>query len=621
MTEIAGFCSAAIDFRKEPHTWEDALVRMETPMRTEKRAEQENGERDWYFGEYCTIAYRDCILAARRKYYIAFSGELYNPTELYEEVKELLHTKQENKTEYQTPALESKASDAEIVLAGFVLYGELFFEKINGVFACAIWDESEKRLFLVRDRLGIKPLFYSVKDTMLLFASKIRGILGFPGFRAEVDREGLCEIFALGPAKTPGKGVFKGIQELLPGSILKWDENGIRTWKYWTLKAMEHTETLSQTVEHTTWLVEDAVKRQMRSDTQVGSLLSGGLDSSLVTAICAAEYKKQGKRMNTYSFDFTGNHENFKASRYQPSEDRPYAEQMARLIGSSHTILECDKEELAAELYPSVCARDLPGMADVESSILYFGRIVAKQDSIVLTGECADEVFGGYPWYHREDLLAKDGFPWSNEFSMRTAMLREDVIAKLQLKEYEDAAYRESLKDAPLLASHDGAEKRRQQIAWLNLNWFMVTLVDRMERTASVAGLTARVPYADYRIVEYIYNTPWNLKCPDNMVKGLLRMAGEKYLPKEILYRKKSPYPKTYDPKYELLIRKWFAEMLENKKEPIHELIDGEKAKAFMQMASDYAKPWYGQLMAGPQLYAYLLMVNYWMKQYHVELV
>lgn len=545
-----------------------------------------------------------------REVSIVYNGEIYNMKQLREELVS------------EGMSFETSC-DTEVILNGYWLHGSEFFKRLNGIFAFAIWEEKEHRLLLCRDRLGVKPLFYSVSKGVLYFASELKGILAVPDFEAKLDREGLCEVFALGPAKTPGKGVFRGIREVRAGSLLEITPGAdlapdIREKYYWRLQAADHTENFAQTVEHTEWLLTDAVRMQMLSDIPISTFLSGGIDSSLVTAICAAELKKQGKVLDTFSFDFTGNDSYFQASSYQPSQDRPYAELMVKACGTNHRFLECDNELLADYLYPAVRARDLPCMADVEASMLYFCSQVVQYDKVTLTGECADEIFGGYPWFHREELLNKEGFPWSNEFSMRTAMLRDDIIEKLRLEEYEREAYEATMREAPVNTGLSKLEQRRQRIGWLNLNWFMVTLLDRMDRTSMASGLEARVPFADHRIVEYVYNVPWEMKCPDGLVKGLLRRAGERYLPHEVLYRRKSPYPKTYHPGYERILKERFRGMLQDKSQPIHALINREKAERFMAMPSDYAKPWYGQLMAGPQLYAYLLQVNYWLREYRI---
>lgn len=621
MCGIAGFCAPGRNLTAQERYHRNVL---ETMNQVQKhRGPDEEGV---YLSKHCGLAHvRLSILdlahgqqpMARKKggrgAVIVYNGEIYNMRALQ---KELIKEGEE----FQT------TSDTEVILSGYCRYGKEFFKRLNGIFAFAIWDEEKEVLILVRDRLGVKPLFYAFHKNILYFSSEIKGILSVPGFPVQIDQEGLCEVFALGPAKTPGKGVFCGVREVRAGSMLTLDasipdsEDGLQEEYYWKLEAREHTENFAQTVEHTTWLLTDAVRLQMLSDIPISTFLSGGVDSSLVTAICAAELKKQGKVLDTFSFDFTENSKYFQSSAYQPSQDRPYAEMMVKQCGTNHHFLECDNALLADYLYPAVSARDLPCMADVEASMLYFCRQVVQYDKVALTGECADEIFGGYPWFHREDLLKKNGFPWSNEFSMRTAMLKDEVLAKLHLKEYEMAAYEATMKTAPVNSGLSELEQSRQRIGWLNLNWFMVTLLDRMDRTSMASGLEARVPFADHRIVEYVYNVPWEMKCPDGMVKGLLRKAGEAYLPKEVLYRKKSPYPKTYHPGYEQILKERFAKMLADSSQPIHALLDKKKAEAFMAKPSDYAKPWYGQLMAGPQLYAYLLQVNFWLSTYRIEI-
>lgn len=621
MCGIAGFCAPGRNLTAQERYHRNVL---ETMNRVQKhRGPDEEGV---YLSKHCGLAHvRLSILdlargqqpMAKKKgtksAVIVYNGEIYNMRALQ---KEMIKEGEEFRT----------TSDTEVILSGYCRYGKEFFKRLNGIFAFAIWDEEKEMLMLVRDRLGVKPLFYAFHENILYFSSEIKGILSVPGFSAQIDHEGLCEIFALGPAKTPGKGVFCGIKEVRAGSMLTFsvhspdDENHLREEYYWRLEAREHTENFAQTVEHTTWLLTDAVRLQMLSDIPISTFLSGGVDSSLVTAICVAELKKEGKILDTFSFDFTGNDKYFQSSAYQPSQDRPYAEMMVKQCGTNHHFLECDNALLADYLYPAVSARDLPCMADVEASMLYFCRQVVQYDKVALTGECADEIFGGYPWFHREDLLKKNGFPWSNEFSMRTAMLKDEVLAKLHLKEYEMAAYEATMKTAPVNNELPELEQNRQRIGWLNLNWFMVTLLDRMDRTSMASGLEARVPFADHRIVEYVYNVPWEMKCPDGMVKGLLRKAGEAYLPKEVLYRKKSPYPKTYHPGYERILKERFSQMLADSSQPIHVLLDKKKAEEFMAKPSDYAKPWYGQLMAGPQLYAYLLQVNFWLSTYQIEI-
>lgn len=536
---------------------------------------------------------------------IIHNGEIYNMKELKEELA-------------KKDVAFSTTSDTEVILAGYMAEGISFVEKLNGIFATAIYDEAKKTLYLFRDRLGVKPLFFMQLDDTLLFASELKGLFAYPGNSPAIDKDSLCEIFGLGPAKTYGKGIFKNTKEVLPGTILTVSLDGIKEHAYWRLTSVPHEEDFEETIEKTAYLIKDAVKKQMLSDVPICTFLSGGVDSSLVTSICARELKEKGIPLSTYSFDFKDNSIHFKSNSFQPSEDRPFVEKMVKHCKTEHTYLECDNDDLIEGLYEAVDARDLPCMADVESSLLYFCKQVVKNHKVALTGECADEIFGGYPWFHKKECFEADCFPWTMDMTPRKLLLKDDVISTLPLEAYARNAYEMTISETPLLSGETPTEKRRREIAYLNLKWFMATLLDRMDRTSMACGLEARVPFADHRIVEYVWNVPWEMKCPNGLVKGLLRYAATGYLPDAILYRKKSPYPKTYNPEYEALLGNLLMEVLEDTSSPLNDYVDKKKAAAFLKSPSDYGKPFYGQLMAGPQLLAYLLQVNYWLKKYNL---
>lgn len=539
---------------------------------------------------------------------IVFNGEIYNMASLRREL-EL------EGIDFQTSV------DTEVILKGYLRYGINYLDKLNGIFSFAIWDETEKTLYLARDRLGVKPLFYKMVGDTIVFASEIKGVFAYPGVVPEVDREGLCEIFALGPARSYGKGVFCGIKEVLPGHFIRYSKEGIKDYEYWSLKSRPHTDTLKETIDKTAYLLKDAIELQTLSDVPICSFLSGGVDSSLVTAICAEKLRARGESIKTYSFDFQGNDEYFKASSFQPSQDRPYVDQMVDYCKTDHEYLECTNQDLIDCLFKTVDARDLPCMADVESSLLYFCSKVADKNKVVLTGECADEIFGGYPWFHKKEMFERDAFPWSYDMEPRKKLLKDSIISELPFEEYSKKAYQTSIAETPVLAGEAPKEKRRRELAYLNIRWFMANLLDRMDRTSMYSGLEARVPFADHRIVEYIWNVPWEMKACGGIVKGLLRKAGERYLPISILYRKKSPYPKTYHPGYEKQLGDMLLTVLSNRNSPISSFVDKNKVEKFLKTPSDYGKPWYGQLMAGPQMLAYLLQINYWFEKYKTKII
>ena len=538
---------------------------------------------------------------------IAFDGVIYNSEEL--------------KRELRGRGVKFTKGDAlEICLKGYREYGGDFFRKINGAFALALWDGKKRRTVLCRDKIGIKPLYYTRIRNKIFFGSKIQDVLEKSGIDAVVTKEGLCEIFALGPAKSRTNNIFQHIEEVLPAQYIVFESGKTEKSRYWQLESHVHEDTFPETVEKTAWLIKDAVKRQMQADVPICTFLSGGIDSSLVTAICAKELKKQGQQLDTFSFDFEGNQKYFKANAFQPSQDRPWVEKMVQYAGTKHRYLECDNEDLVSYLYKAVDAADLPCMADVEGSMLYFCEQTVKERKVVLTGEGADEIFGGYPWFYKEESFARRAFPWSFDMKTRQTLLLDEWIERLPMEEYAREAYEKTIADTPVLEGEKGREKRRREIAYLNLKWFMATLFDRMDRTSRYCNLDARVPFADERIVQYLWNVPWDMKYKNHTVKGLLRFAGEGLLPKDILWRKKSPYPKTYNPFYEKMLGEELKGVLARQDAPVKQFLDAEKVKRFLSSPSDYGKPWYGQLMAGPQMLAYMLQVNYWLEKYKIKI-
>lgn len=541
-------------------------------------------------------------------YHIVYNGEIYNLKALRQAL-------------FERDVIPKTSSDTEIILLSYLTFGPEFVRELDGIFAFAIYDERHRILTLYRDSFGVKPLFYTIHNGTLVFSSEIKGLLCFPDVTAKLDSDGLNELFGLGPARTPGSGVLKDIHELKPGTSMTCSHLGFRNHTYFRLASRPHEDSYEDTIEKTRFLVTDAIRRQMVSDVPVCTFLSGGIDSSLVSAVCAKELKERGETLTTYSFDFTGNDKYFKANSFQPSMDRPYVDQMAEFLHSDHHYLECGSQIQADKLYESVDAHDLPCMADVDSSLLYFCSEVSKNHKVVLTGECADEVFGGYPWFHKESFLNCHTFPWTPDLSARKQLLNRDLLKQLHMDQYVQNAYETAISEIPILPDENDTEVNRRRIGYLNIRFFMQTLLNRMDRTSMHSGLEARVPFADRSLVTYVYNIPWEMKAKDGIVKNVLRQAARTMLPEEILFRKKSPYPKTYNPHYEQLLSQRLKDVLAQPDCPLLPLIDTQAVGQFLERPKDYGAPWYGQLMAGPQMTAYLLQTEYFLRKYHVELI
>jgi asparagine synthase (glutamine-hydrolysing) len=543
-------------------------------------------------------------------YTIVYNGELYNTEDLRKELT------------CRGYSFHSH-SDTEVLLTAYIEWGENCVERLNGIFAFAIWEHQQEKLFMARDRLGVKPLFYKHLHHTLLFGSELKAILAHPDVRAEVDREGLQELFGLGPSRTPGHGVFRGIDELRPAHLLIFNRNGLTIKRYWNVKSREHHDSLTETVENVRFLVKDAVERQLVADVPVCTFLSGGLDSSAISAIASQFFKKEGRgTLHTFSIDYENNSEYFQSSIFQHDEDRPWIDKMIRYLGVVHHPTLITQEMLAKRLEDAVIARDLPGMADIDSSLLWFSEEIKHDFTVALSGECADEIFGGYPWFYKKELLHEDHFPWMKSEQERHELLLPHWQQRLNLMDYVKARYRETIKEVPRLDGEHSIEGRRRELFYLNIVWFMATLLERKDRMSMAASLEVRVPFADHRLIEYVWNIPWEMKMFNGREKGILRKALEGFLPDDILYRKKNPYPKTHNPKYLNLVKKMLSKIIDNNTAPLLELVSKQKVKEIIESnGSSFKVPWFGQLMTGPQLIAHLAQINMWLERYHVNIV
>ncbi|MFD2670529.1 asparagine synthase (glutamine-hydrolyzing) [Marinicrinis sediminis] len=544
------------------------------------------------------------------KYTIAYNGELYNAPELRQELRCLGYT-------FQTHC------DTEVLLLAYMEWGKKCLDRLNGIFAFAVWDEKEKKCFLARDRVGVKPLFYSDAHGALLFGSEPKSILAHPAFQPEIDAEGLAEIFAMGPARTPGHGVYRNMNELKPGYFLEFTHSGTSLYPYWKLTSAAHEHAIEHTAAVVQGILEDTVQRQLISDVPVCTLLSGGLDSSALTTLASNKYKQDGKApIHTFSVDYADNDKHFKSSAFTPNSDQPWIQRMTEYLGTEHHRIEFDTPELIGALQDVVHARDLPGMADVDASLLLFCREIKKEATVAISGEAADEVFGGYPWFHREDALQADTFPWSLKLKERMAVMSPLLIDMIQPEQYVSRRYQEALAEVPHLQGETAEQKRMREMSYLNITRFMPTLLDRKDRMSMRVGLEVRVPFCDHRLIEYVWNIPWEMKTAGEREKGILRRALRGVLPEDVLKRKKSPYPKTHNPNYAAGVKAWMADILEDPDSPILPFINVEQLKKWAHASQDqFNIPWFGQLMTGPQMFAYLAQVNYWLKHYEVRVV
>ena len=538
-------------------------------------------------------------------YTIVYNGEIYNMEEL---TAELVRAGAEFRTR----------CDTEVVLWAYILWGKDSPKRLNGIFAYCILSESVEgeHLFLVRDRFGIKPLYFTEVGGKFYFSSELKGLLAHADVRPVVDRRGLWELFFLTPVTLRGSGIFKGIRQLLPGYAAEYGERGLCTYPYWQLRAEECRDSREQAIETTRVLVTDAIRRQLVSDVPLCTFLSGGLDSSVVTAIAAKAYREKGNVLATYSFEYEGNHEDFHASLFQPQSDDEFAAWLAERLGTDHTILTASTEDVADSLAPAVLARDFPGQADIDSSLLWYCSQVKKRHTVALSGECSDEIFGGYPWFYRPEMLSRDFYPWIHEPMARIGLLRPEVACAHEGFAYLSEKYRSDLASCPVVDGESPEDRTARIATWLSTRYFMTSLLERKDRMSMWSGLEVRVPFGDHRILEYVFNLPWAYKMENGHEKSLLREAMRGDLPERILWRKKSPYPKTHNPAYEERVLSMVRERIARKQGFLHEYLDKKKLRDLLD-GGDVT--WFGQLMARPQLLAWLYQLDVWAERYRVE--
>ena len=602
-------------------------------------------------------------------YTIVYNGELYNTEELRLELMAAGDTFKGH-------------SDTEVLLAAYARWGEACLERLNGIYAFAVLHERARKLFVARDRMGVKPFFYAQVGSTFVFASEIKTILKYPGVEPVIDSRGVTELLLIGPGRTPGCGVFRDIHELRPGEYgifesrhLECSDNAdtagapssltavtgcksafFEKHRYWMLRDHSHTDTPEQTVRRVRALVTDAIRRQLVSDVPVGAFLSGGLDSSLISSVAASYMRERGERLKTFSVTYRNNRKYFRTSRFQPTTDDDFIGVMTEYLGSEHHTFTIDNEDLARALYAATDARDLPGMADVDSSLLLFCEEIKRHVTVALSGECADEIFGGYPWYRDKNIRAAYGFPWAQSTAMRAGFLAPDLARRMSdifdfsndstqnntvmhpsasgvaaendsalsdaVRKWAESCvnerYENTLRETDILPGLSEDEKRLREMVRLNTDWFMETLLDRKDRMSMYSGLEVRVPFCDHRIAEYMYSVPWELKEMGGMEKGLLREAAAGLLPDAIRLRKKSPYPKTHDPGYRAVVSSMLSDIINDNDAPVYSLISRSALQALLD--DEFTEPWYGQLMTGPQTMAYMIQLNYWLDRYNVRI-
>lgn len=487
---------------------------------------------------------------------MTYSGEAYNFTELRDELRRRGHA-------FRT------ASDTEVVLRGYLEWGEAIADRLNGMYALGIWDGRSERLVLLRDRLGIKPLYYYPTKDGVLFGSEAKAILAHPLAEPVVDTDGFRELF--GFVKAPGRAVWAGMREVKPGALVTVDRTGLREHVYWRLEVTEHRDDTPTTVARISELLDDIVARQLVADVPLCVLLSGGLDSSALTALSARHLREQGKQVRSFTVDFVQSGGFRTDDELRATQDAPYARQVVEHVGALHQDIRLDYQELANPevRQATVAARDLPfGFGEADNSLYLLFKAIREHSTVALSGESADEIFGGYPWFHIPVVQQADMFPWVTASQLDpsghpTKLIDPELLlTTLDVPGYWAQRYAEAVADVPGHDGEDPHERRMRQHCYVHLTSLLGMLLDRKDRMSMAVGLEVRVPFCDHRLVEYVFNTPWAMKTFDGKEKSLLRAAVRDALPASVADRTKALYPHTQELAYVAELQRQVSERL-----------------------------------------------------------
>ncbi|MEU7618285.1 asparagine synthase (glutamine-hydrolyzing) [Micromonospora rifamycinica] len=503
---------------------------------------------------------------------LTYSGEVYNFRELRTELQGRGHVFVER-------------SDTEVVLHAYREWGPACAERLVGMFAFAVWDAPRRQLVLIRDRLGVKPLFYAPLPHGVLFASEPKAIFANPVFRPVVD-EALLPVLLNRRLALPGQTPLRGLHEVKPGHVVTVDRTGVRQECYWRLTTDPHTDDLPTTVGNVRDLLHEVVHQQLVADVPIATLLSGGLDSTATTAIAARAFAARGEgRLATFSVDFPEDEASFRPTVLRPERDAPYARLASERIGTDHTVVALSAAAVADARQSAMRAMDRPisGQFDASMYLLFAGVRDRTDARVLLSGEAADEVFGGYPWFHDPATLGADTFPWLGDAPRVWQCLTSDVVKRIRPDEIERDHYTRLRAAVPRLPGEDPTEARVREALFLSLQGPLSVLLERKDRLSMASGLEVRVPFCDHRLVQYVWNTPWSMKKADGREKSLLRMAVADLVPEEVLLRRKSAYPAMHDPGYDAQVLGAVNKLVVDETSPLYGYLDPERVRALIE--------------------------------------
>jgi asparagine synthase (glutamine-hydrolysing) len=520
---------------------------------------------------------------------VAYDGELTNRRRLREELR-------------RAGRRLRTGGDAELVAQAYLCWGALCVERLEGAFAFAVWDGRRRELVLVRDRLGVRPLYFWSYGSGIVFGSEPKALLAHPLFEPELDSEGVAELFGLWPYHTPGHGLLRGLEELRPGTLRWVRRGGTVPGTYWRLTGRPHEDDAAMTARTVRRLLTDAVADRLGTGTPVCALLSGEVGPAGVTALAARTLAGTGRGpVTAVSVDVTGVE--------PPAGDAALARLVADHLGANHKEILVDVSELAGPGDAPLRAWDLPVLDEGDALRYLFLREVRGQAPVALSGVGADEVFCGYEWF-RAGYPMPAHFPWTPDGSGGASVLNALTLREIRLDEYVADRYAQAVAAVPVPPGETGLARRARQAAYLTLTQHLPVELARLDRLGRAAGLEVRLPFADHRLVEYAWHLPAAVNAWGGLDKGVLRRAVSDLLPWPVISGRPHRYPSA--PGYAL--RAAARALTTDLTSPLRPLLDPEKVNALADRATPdrYAA-------GGRSALAGLVAIDAWLRAYRVR--
>ncbi|KAN0003704.1 hypothetical protein ACTFIZ_009880 [Dictyostelium cf. discoideum] len=554
---------------------------------------------------------------------LCFNGELYNFQDLRNELISLGNQFKSH-------------SDTEVILMSYIQWGEQCVKKFNGMFAVAIFDEENQKLFLARDHLGVKPLFYCTRGDSILFGSEMKVLLSNNKLvKPEVDKEGVAQLFYLGAFRTPDIGcVFKDIHEVSAGNSITFNkslnndnDNNISFTttgqkEYWNLKCLPHTDDVHQTSKKLRGLIQGALSRQLVSDVPITFLLSGGLSSSVLVSLASSLSESSlpepcpingSSVLKTFSCEFENDDNDYKEEIEGPK--KPWVEKVVNNVQSNHISTQCNVDNLLNTISLPMKARDLPSFSKWETPLRLMLNKVKEHGVVLISDEGSDEIFSGYEWFRKQSVLNMDRLPWiGNIYNNINNFLKDQILEQVDFMKYGEQVYQNAIKNMPLLQGEDETQAKQRVASWLFIKYFLVYMLEREDRTSMSQSLEVRVPYCDYNLVEYCWNIPYHMKSIDNIEKGILRRSMYSQLPIDILTHTKDNFPLSVkDKNFFISICSLLEIELNNPSSPILNFI---KKESIMEIIKNKYDEKY-QTYQNQSVIEHLLQVNTWIIEYN----